>query len=150
MKQNFLSLQDLQLFMKEKQSGHILIGYRNIAEYTGMVFGMGITFDTAKSRYELDLQWISFGLDLYGENLLENYLYQFSDLPSLLAYLNAQYEMAVTDIPTKYRTDPNAFPNPIDNAKEKPAFEEAWTRFQADFRKGKFLDQSLKLVYRSV
>jgi len=66
----FTNFEELFDFIQGKKVGNILIGYQNIAEYPGMVLGKSIIFDIEKQKYELDLEWISFGLDLYGENLL--------------------------------------------------------------------------------
>ena len=100
-----------------------------------------------KDNYELDLEWISFGLDLYGENLLEGYSYKFENLETLVAYLQSVYGIAVTDIPIKYQVDSAKFPNPLKDKTQKPVFEEAWKRFRKDFKEEKFLDSSLQLVY---
>ena len=147
MQSHFTDFEALNTYIQNKATGHILVAYRNCENYDGMVLGIGITFDTRKPQYELDLQWISFGLDLYGENLLENYLYQFESLEKLLTYLQGKYAIEVTDIPMRYQIDQSQYPNPIKDAAKKPAFETAWKRFQHDFKSGTFLDTSLKLVY---
>jgi hypothetical protein len=114
-----------------------------------MVLGMGIIFDVNQLKYELDLEWISFGLDLFGENLLENYLYKFNTLAELLAYLQVNYHISITDIPTSYKIDQSLFPNPIEDTAQKPLFEIAWQKFQHDFKKELFLDKSLEIVFSS-
>ena len=149
MNTHFSSTEDLLSFIQEKQQGHILSRYELVPAYAGMVLGIGIIFDTSKAKYHLDLEWISFGLDLYGENLLENYSYAFNSLEELLAYLLKRYHLAVTEIPKNYKHDPDQFPNPIKDANQIKAFEEAWEKFQQDFRKDKFLDTSLHLVHTS-
>lgn len=145
----FSNIESLNDYILEKEDGHILIGYSNMIDYPGMVLGKGIIFNTQKSKYELDLEWISFGLDLFGENLLENYLYKFESLIELLEYLKSKYSTLVTDIPLKYNIDQSLFPNPQKDADQKPLFEEAWSRFQTDFKNEDFLDTSLELVYSS-
>ena len=109
----FKNFDEINDFIRKKGVGHILIGYRNMPDYAGMVLGIGIIFNIAESKYELDLEWICFGLDLYGENLLENYLYKFNNLHELLKYLHSNYGIMVTDIPLNYKIDQNLFPNPI-------------------------------------
>lgn len=146
---NFKDFEALYDFIQKKKVGNILIGYRNIPEYAGMVLGIGIVFDTHKLKYELDLEWISFGLDLYGENLLENYLYKFNSLQNLLEYLQSDYDISISDIPMNYKIDQSLFPNPIKDSDQKPIFEAAWQKFQHDFKKGIFLDDSLQLVFSS-
>lgn len=146
---NFKDFEALNAFIKEKKVGNILIGYRNISAYAGMVLGIGIIFDINKFKYELDLEWISFGLDIFGENLLENYLYKFKNLQALLAYLESNYKILINDIPINYKIDQSLFPNPIKNSDQKPIFESAWQKFQDDFKSGIFLDDSLQLVYSS-
>jgi hypothetical protein len=146
---NFNSFEELNAFIQNKQVGNILIGYRNLSDYAGMVLGIGIIFDRDKSKYELDVEWISFGLDLFGENLLENYLYKFDKLQGLLEYLDSNYHILVTDIPLKYKIDQSQFPNPIKDADQKPIFIAAWQKFQLDFRKDLFLDAALELVFSS-
>lgn len=130
-----------------QRNKHILIGYRNLPDYPGMVLGIGIIFNSGK--YELDLEWICFGLDLFGENLLENYLYSFNELRELLTYLESNYNTSVTDIPVKYKIDQSQFPNPIKDERQKPLFESIWDKFQNDFKRGVFLDKTLPLVYAS-
>ena len=112
-----------------------------------MVLGIMIVFDTRQARYELDLQWASFGLDLYGDTLQESYVYRFESLEKLLAYLEATYAIKVTDIPLKYTIDQSQFPSPLKEEEKRPLYEAAWERFQGDFRRGDFLDLSLKLVF---
>lgn len=146
---NFQNFEELNNFIQTKEDGNILIEYYNMSDYAGMVVGIGIIFNHKKGKYELDIEWISFGLDLFGENLLENYLYKFNTLHELLAYLHAKYDILVTDIPKKYKTDESLFPNPIKDADQKPLFEAAWEAFQRDFKKGLFLDESLELVFSS-
>lgn len=146
---NFKDLGELNEFIQEKKAGSILIGYQNMPEYAGMVLGIGIIFDIDKLKYELDLEWISFGLDLFGENLLENHLYEFNGLEELLSYLASHYHILLTDIPVNYRIDQSRFPNPIKDSDQKEVFESAWQKFQDDFKKGVFLDDSLKLVFSS-
>lgn len=114
-----------------------------------MVLVILIRFDTGQAKYELDLQWECLGLDLYGDTLQESYMYQFESLEKLLEYLLAKYTIKVTDIPIKYSFDGSLFPNPIYYKEQRPDFEAAWQRFQDDFKKGAFLDPSLKLVYNS-
>ena len=145
----FSSIENLNDYIQEKKKGHILIGYDNMPDYAGMVLGKGIIFDIRKSKYELDLEWISFGLDLFAENLLENYLYKFDSLIELLEYLKLKHDTKVTDIPIKYKIDQSLFPNPQKDADQKPLFEEAWSKFQTDFKNEAFLDTSLELVFSS-
>ncbi|WP_316786961.1 GNAT family N-acetyltransferase [Pedobacter frigiditerrae] len=143
----YTDFNQLNSFIEDKKSGSILIDYRLLPDYEGMVLNIGIIFDTTKEKYELDLQWISFGLDLFGENLLMGYSYQFKDLKSLLSYLSVRYGIEVTDIPIKYKIDSEKFPNPFKDEDRKPIFEESWTRFKKDFAAKKFLDPRLLLVY---
>lgn len=147
MNQNFTSIEGLESHIQDKKVGNILVGYRNVSDYAGMVLGIGIIFDTHKTNYELDLEWISFGLDLYGENLIENYLYKFEDLQTLVDYVHKNYGISVTDIPKQYNIDQSKFPNPLKDADQKPRYEKAWQKFQDDFKNDEFLDNSLHLVF---
>lgn len=146
----FSGLEELNQFVQQKEVGHFTLPYQNCEGYPGMVMGKGIIFNVPKGKYELDLEWISFGLDLYGENLLENYLYQFESLQALLQYLEAKYHILPQHISTTFKGDYSQFPNPIKNEDQKPEFEAAWKRFQDDFKRGIFLDDSLKLVYSTL
>jgi len=147
MNTNFPNFNAFVKHIRDKESGHILVDYRLLPGYEGMVLGIGIIFDTRKDKYELDLEWISFGLDLYAENLLEGYSYKFETLDSLVAYMQKVYSINVIDIPIKYQVDSTKFPDPIKDAAQKSIFEEAWKRFKKDFKEKKFLDSSLQLVY---
>ncbi|MEO6977801.1 MAG: hypothetical protein ABI113_05455 [Mucilaginibacter sp.] len=147
MNTHFADFNALVKHIRDKESGHILVDYRLLPGYGGMVLGIGIIFDTKKDKYELDLEWISFGLDLYAENLLEGYSYKFESLEALVTYLQATYAISVADIPIKHQIDDAKFPNPIKDAAQTPAFEAAWKRFKKDFKEKKFLDSSLQLVY---
>ena len=112
-----------------------------------MVLCIMIRFDIQKTSYQLDLQWECLGIDLFGDALWESYIYEFADLDKLLDYLLKNYDISVTDIPVQYKFDDSQFPNPIYYEHKKPEFEEAWKRFEEDFKKGVFLDPSLKLVF---
>ncbi len=147
---NFPDLEALKNFIQNKRKGEILITYRKCDDYAGMALAIMIVYDVSQSKYELDLQWMSLGLDLYGDTLQESYLYEFKSIEELLDYLELKYDIKVTDIPVQYQFDINQFPNPIKNANKKAAFEAAWKQFQLDFKKGKFLDSSLQLVYNSM
>ncbi len=122
-----------------------MIGYRHCNGYPGMALALMIVFDTAKDKYLLDLQWMSLGLDLYGDTLQETYVYRFKNLVQLTGYLSEKYQVEVTDIPVKYRFDTKSFPNPIYNRDQEDEFKEAWERFLNDFRNGMFLDSTAKL-----
>ena len=145
----FSNLESIQTFINQQKKGFILVSYQNLDDYKGMVLGITLIYDTSKNEYQLDLQQISFGLDLFGENLVENYVYQFESLENLLDYLVNQYNIAVEQIPKQYKIDEQNFPNPIKNSAEKSQFEIAWNQFQEDFKRGVFLDQSLNLIYSS-
>ena len=112
-----------------------------------MVLCIMIRFDTSKASYQLDLQWECLGLDLFGDALWESYIYEFGDLNKLLDYLLKNYDIRVSDIPVQYKFNASQFPNPIYYEHKKSVFEEAWKRFEEDFKKGVFLDPSLKLVF---
>jgi hypothetical protein len=147
MSTTFTNFNELQTHIQTQKKGFLTINQTNVTAYAGMVLDMTIIFEVEKEKYDLDLQWISFGLDLFGENLLENYLYRFENLELLVNYLDKKYKIKVMDIPTNYKFDDSKFPNPIKNEAEKPIFEAAWERFQQDFKKGIFLDVELELVY---
>ena len=147
MNTNFAGLNALAKHILDEETGHIMVDHRLLPGYEGMVLGIGIIFDIKKDNYELDLEWISFGLDLYGENLLEGYSYKFEALEILVAYLQSVYDINVTDIPIKYQVDAAKFPNPLKDEAQKPVFEEAWKRFRKDFKEKMLLDDSLQLVY---
>lgn len=143
----FTNIAALKAHMHEKNVGSVRVSFENCPDYAGMALEIAILFNIKKEKYELDLQWIALGLDLFGENLLENYLYQFDDLEQLLAYLKQKYQMEVSDIPVKHLFDGSRFPNPIKNEAEAPIFKAAWERFQHDFKQGLFLEKNLKLSY---
>lgn len=144
---HFTDFEALNIFLEHKQMGGLLITYRHCEGYEGMALAIMINFDIRQAKYELDLQWMSLGLDLYGDTLQESYVYRFESLEKLTDYLQTAYSINVTDIPVKYQFDSSQFPDPIKDKAKKPIFEEAWQRFQKDFKTGHFLDTSLKLVY---
>jgi hypothetical protein len=143
----FTTIESLKTFIQLNKKGFVLIDYRTVQEYEGIVLCITFLFNQSKKEYHLDLQWISFGLDLFGEHFLENYVYQFTTLEKLLEYLNETYKIQVYEIPIHYQFDEDKFPNPIKNSTDKPKFEKSWAQFQEDFKERKFLDQSLNLVY---
>ncbi len=145
----FPNTEALRAHLHAKGKGAHLITYRPCEGYPGMALALMIVFDVPKGIFQLDLQWMSLGLDLYGDTLQESYVYEFPNLESLLIYIRETYGLEVTDIPLKYTFDPSQFPDPIKDAEQKLVFEAAWQRFQVDFREGKFLDGKLKLVYTS-
>lgn len=97
----------------------------------------------------MNLEWISFGLDLYAENLMESYLYKFDSLRSLISYLESNYNINETQIPKSYKIDNDQFPNPIKNSDKEVDFKVSWNKFQEDFKNGLFLDKTLSLVHAS-
>jgi hypothetical protein len=147
MNKNFTDFNALLAFIQDKGRGGIPITYRLLPKYAGMALYIGIAFDFKKANYELNLEWISFGLDFYGDTLQEGYLYKFETLEQLIPYLHTTYQIAITDIPIKFEFDTSLFPNPIKDADQKPIFEVAWQQFQKDFKNGLFLDRSLSLVH---
>lgn len=147
MHKNFSDYEAFHLHLQEKIKDNLLIAYRNCDQYEGMVLGIMIVFDIQKPVYQLDLQWMSFGLDPYGDTLQESYVYQFERLEALLEYLELTYEIKVEDIPVQYQFDPNQHPDPIKDKAHKSVFEAAWKRFQDDFNDRVFLDAALELVY---
>ena len=142
----FSDLSDLETHIHSHQKGFILVTYRPMEGYPGMALAMMIVFDVNNQSYQLDLEYICLGLDLYGDTLMENYVYQFSDMDDLLAYLKKKYQIDVSDIPVNYTFDQEAFPNPIKNPDQKPMFEAVWQQFQRDFENELFLDKSLNRV----
>lgn len=149
MQRNFTDFDALNAWIQNREKGFLLITYRHCRNYEGMALCIMLVFDAGKEKYELDLQWMSLGLDLYGDTLQENYVYRFENLEKLLAYLLEKYDIKVSDIRLDYKFDLNKFPNPMKDEAEKPIFEAAWARFQTDFNHGAFLDTSLHLVYNS-
>ncbi len=147
MHKNFSDYEALHRYVQEKTKDNMLIAYRNCDPYEGMVLGIMIVFDIQVPAYQLDLQWMSFGLDPYGDTLQESYVYQFEGLEALLEYLKLTYEIKVEDIPVQYKFDPSQHPDPIKDKAQKSVFEAAWKRFQDDFNNRVFLDPALQLVY---
>ena len=148
--EKFTGAAALEAFMREKGSGALQIAYHNLEGYEGMVLGIGIIYDTDKKQYDLSLEWITFGLDPYAENLMESYLYRFRDLQLFLTYLHEKYGIAVTDIQVRFSMDHDRYPSPFKDADKKDIFEKDWQRFQDDFWDGKFLDPSLELIDSSL
>ncbi len=146
---NYPDFATLNNDIQTMQSEFILVTHRNVRDYEGMVLCTTIRFDTRQDKYLLDLEWMSLGLDLYGDALQESYSYQFKSLELLLEYLLLRYDIRVTDIPVTYQFDSNQFPNPIKVESKKQVFENGWQRFREDFQRGLFLDGSLKLAYSS-
>ncbi|MCB9233336.1 MAG: hypothetical protein H6581_16885 [Bacteroidia bacterium] len=145
----FRDLDDLRQHLQPKGRNAILLGYENQEDYPGMALASMLVIDLEKAIFQLDLQWMSLGLDLYGDTLQESYVYEFGDLESLLNFLDDRFAMEVTDIPRKYQFQSKDFPNPLDHAHQKDEFQAAWDRFREDFRSGKFLDPALRLAFDS-
>ena len=146
----FSNVSALSAHLQREGKGGLLIRYENCEGYDGMVLGIMLVFESGKTLFHLDLQWMSFGLDPYGDTLQESYVYQFESLEELLLYLAEKYGVEVHDIPVNYRIDPERYPDPVKDEAKRPLFEAAWQRFQTDFRKGVFLDQAQRLVYSSI
>jgi len=144
---NYPDIEALKAYVQKEVKGFILVTHLNCKDYEGLVLCIMIRFDTLKASYQLDLQWECLGLDLFGDALWESYIYEFAELDKLLDYLLENYDIRVTDIPVKYKFDDSQFPNPIYYEHKKTEFEAAWKRFEEDFKKGSFLDPSLKLVF---
>ena len=110
---NFPDLETFNDYVQGESKGFKLVTHLNCKDYPGMVLCITIHFDTTKPTYGLGLEWMSLGLDLYGDILQESYMYQFENMEKLLEYLLAKYAIKVTDIPIKYSFDGSQFPNPI-------------------------------------
>jgi hypothetical protein len=149
LKNNFSDIAEIKEHIIEKGKGSLTVAYNNLPEYPGIALNIGIIFDAEKKSYQLDLQWISLGLDLYGDNLVENYLYEFGSLEKLLNYLEKKYSVKLQQISKSYKFDDSKYPNPLKDKAKKPIFEKGWEKLQEDFKKGKFLDPELDLVYSS-
>ncbi|MCB0705588.1 MAG: hypothetical protein KDC34_09780 [Saprospiraceae bacterium] len=147
---HFADLDALKSHFQNKENGFIVIDWRNCPDYEGMALSIMLVFDTRQSRWQLDLQWISLGLDPYGDTLQESYVYQFTSLDELLEYLLLKYQIKVTDIPIHYQFDPDKFPDPVKDGAKKALFEASWKRFQHDFLNGAFFDPALTIVYNSL
>ena len=143
----YFDTETLKAYIQEKINGFKVITHRNMKDYEGMVLCIMIRFDTQKASYQLDLQWECLGLDLFGDALWESYIYELDSPDKLLDYLLENYDIRVTNIPVEYKFDNSQFPNPIYYEHKKMEFEAAWKRFEEDFKKGVFLDPSLKLVF---
>lgn len=127
-----------------------MIADRVLEEYEGMALRIMLRFDKKTSKFQLDLDYECLGLDLYGDTLLESYVYEFEGLENLLKYIGSKYHVGFPDIPVKYNFNHEQFPNPIKYDAKRPQFEIEWKKFQSDFKAGVFLDRSLKLIYSTV
>ena len=145
----FSNIDNFKKHIFNNKNGAISIKHQNLENYKGVVFYIGIHFNFQKKEYQLNLEWICFGLDLFGDNLVESYVYQYKNIENLLNYIYKKHQIKITDIPTNYRFNDSLFPNPIKNIDQKNAFEMEWKKFENDFKKGIFLDTSQKLVYIS-
>ncbi len=146
----FSGINELDTFIATKKMGELLVGYFDCEGYEGMVLSIMIVFNIQKSQFDLDLQWMSLGLDLYGDTLQESYIYRFSSSIKLLEYLTSKYSLPVSEIPLEYKFENEKFPNPITHAEKHSVFKTSWENFQSDFRKGLLLDPSLELIYNSL
>jgi hypothetical protein len=149
MNATFQNIEALKAFTEETGRGAKAVTYRNMPDYPGMVFYIGLHFDVPKKKYELNLEWMSLGLDFYGDTLQESYMYSFGNLDQLLAYLQSKYDIAVTDIAVRFEFDPGQYPSLLKDEHRKPEYEAAWQKFREDFKRGLFLDGSQNLVYAS-
>lgn len=145
----FSDISSIQNFISDKKNGSISLNHQNLKNYEGVVFYSGIHFNLLKNEYQLNLEWICFGLDLFGDNLVESYVYQFNSLKLLLDYLEKKYQLKATDINPNYKFNDDLFPNPIKNKDKKTTYIKFWNQFQKDFKQGLFLDNSQNLIYSS-
>ncbi|WP_347174002.1 hypothetical protein [Polaribacter uvawellassae] len=146
----FKNFEELNTFAFNAKKGAFSIKHQNLENYEGMVFYIGVYFNIDKNDYQLNLEWMCLGLDLFGDNLVESYVYQFNTLQSIINYLDKKHQIKVTDIKTDYFFDDTLFPNPIKNKDKKAVYNFNWDQFQKDFKKGMFLDASLPLIYSSL
>lgn len=146
---HFSSLQALKQHLQERQKGSLLIAYKNCPDYEGMVLSFMLVYDVVKSKYQLDVQWMCLGLDLYGDTLQESYVYHFNSLENFIHHLALAYQIGINDIPISYQFNHALFPNPLKNENKKLLYQKNWERFQADFNQDKFLDKTLEVVYSS-
>lgn len=119
--------------------GFIIIGHFNMEEYPGMVLSIILSKHRKIDSFLIDLEWSCFGLDPYGDTLQESNTYQFNSLNKALIFLEKNYKIEASKIPSNYRFNQAEFPNPITNADKKSIYERYWKQFQDDFKTGKFL-----------
>jgi hypothetical protein len=134
---SFKSIGELDMHLQRVRGGFLQIAHRKLDDYPGMVLSILIRWDKKTGHYQLDLEWMCLGLDLYGDTLQESHVYAFASLADLLEQLKTKFDLDLTDLPLTYHFDENAFPNPIKNSQDKLVFQEAWNRFQEDFRNGR-------------
>mgnify|MGYP003639071654 CR=1 FL=1 len=146
----FSDKNEFNTFLSTKIKGELTVGYFDCEDYEGMVLAIMIVFDTQKSQFDLDLQWMSLGLDLYGDTLQESYVYRFSSVTKLLEYLDSKYSLTVSEIPLEFKFESEKFPSPITHAEKHSVFKTSWESFQSAFKQGLFLNPSLDLIYNSL
>lgn len=146
---HFQHINELKSFCEKHKKGFIVVGYKKLEDYEGMVLCIVIRFNTVKHKYELDLEWQCLGLDFYGDTLHESYVYKFDTLEHLLDYLESKYQVKITDIPKAFKFDHSGFPDPVKDSANKEKYQMTWEKFQDDFKKNIFFDNSLHLVYSS-
>ncbi|MBX7224781.1 MAG: hypothetical protein K1X55_01995 [Chitinophagales bacterium] len=145
----FVSCEDLKEFFNIKKKGNLVVSVVNLPQYLGMVLHIGIQFDDDTKKYLLCLEWISYGLDFYGDTIQEGYIYEMKDVDHLLTYLWRHYHISVNEIPKAFKFDAEKHPKYYENEEERHLFSAAWEKFSRDFANGYFLDKNLKLVYSS-
>lgn len=142
----FKDFDALDVYLVKEQQGALAIDDRPLEGYAGMGLRILLRFDLPAHTYHLDLEWASFGLDVYVDTLVENYVYAFDTLKELTDYLHAKYQVSVDRIPIHHTIPEGLFPNPIYNGDQKDIFTGAWNRFEQEFRTGIFLDKNLRLI----
>ena len=149
MSTHFQNLSTLSTTLKTEKH-HLVITYLNMPEYDGMALYLGLHYIPKTEKFQLHLEYMCLGLDVYGDTLQESYIYEFNDLQAVLTYLEKKYTIKLTDIPIKFDFDSDKFPSPIYHGHLADIFREAWERFLVDFRNNKFLDSELSLIYNSL
>lgn len=144
-KESTAAVEVLRSALRQQGPKGVLVGVLPVQEYAGMVIFMQLYHRPEQDRFELNQDWISYGLDYKGSDWELGYLYAFPTLEVVLEYLERQFGLGPEDLPVEVPdTDlPNAYRDEV----RRPEFMAAWDRFHADFSAGKLREPGVEVLY---
>ena len=100
-------------------------------------------------RVRIEVELISFAMDLYGDATHVAVHYEVASLCEAFAWIHRRFLHTIADC----RTSPHPLPEDYPLASGLPQgqtrrYQAAWRRLRDDFRRGRLIDKKLRLVYR--
>lgn len=138
----FSSIDEIKKIISEKKIGNIILHEKLMEDFEGMLESYYIIFNLEKKKIRLTNLFECKGIDFYGDDFYEEHEYDFGTVDEIISYVEGKLGIKLSEM-----KQVKNFPSPLDSDTEKTAlYRENWDRFVYEFKKGKFIDNTLKLA----